>query len=1043
MKKIIEGTMQRAILMIICVVIVLAWGGISAFQMQRDYLPGINNTTLAVSMRLPSYQADQIKLNITDQLESAVRTTEGLQDVETSTYDGGVFMSLYFPMNTDMKQAEIDVNRALSNADLPSTITSTPLVTRITTSSFPILSYSLTSDKLDENTLKSITQMDIVKHLKTVPGVADVTVFGGAKDGYVLTVRMKDLAKNKLTLDDLNKAMALTVPSLPEGNIAQNLLSVPVKFDGWNLNEKDLSNVTVKNADGNQIPLSAFATVTHSLNDAKTVSRTDGKTSVQLNVIKTQSANITDVAKNVKERINGLQQVKDGSVKLTPQLDREKELNDSLNGLIREGLLGCLFSMICVFFFFRNVKSTLIIAISLPISLLATAAILKTMGITLNILTVSGLIVAMGRIVDDSIVVLDNMYRKREQSEDKSLLPLLGSAVHEMVPAILTSTLTTIAVYIPIAFVGGVISASYSGFAWSVVISLIISYFVAILVIPALALMGWKGTSNSKKAVSLEPMMKPILSKSLKNRKLVVFISCLLFVFAASYASFLPVSFLPGAKTGQVAIKLELPQGSTLLQVDSEVQKVENALKDNSKVKSFSSNFGSTNTPQSDDVFDQGGGFLQKPNVANLSVVLKNEKDADSVIKELGKQLPKLSNNVAYTVASSNISGDDSLMKLIFTGSDQATLDKTADKVRLQLANIDGLSVDGKVDLTNGIPKYKVSFDKQAIEQNGIQITDIVKIINRYMSTSKDASIVVDHITLPVDMFLDQISTGANAQIQLNATPEDLINSLKNETVQANGNKLVKLEQIATFTKDTTASTINERNGLPYSVVTAQITSNDISKVSNQVDQVLQKQDLPAGVSYSMGGISQQVKDMIFDMSIAVAFSILLVMLITSSLFKGWRAPISVLLSIPLALSGVVISLVVINGEWNLAALIGVLMLTGIVVTNGIVLVDKIERNRKSGMNLEEAVISGSLSRIRPILITAATTILTLIPLAFSHQSDTVISQTLGIVVIGGMITSTLNSFLVIPIIYQWLHKNKAIKESNKRVVVGNDINQK
>ncbi|QKE73938.1 efflux RND transporter permease subunit [Arthrobacter citreus] len=1035
MKKIVEGTMQRAILMIVCVVMIVAWGAISAFQMQRDYLPSINNTTLTVSMRLPMYQADQVKQNITNNLESAVRATEGLEDIETSSYDGGVFMSLYFPMNTDMKQAEIDVNRALENADIPPTITSKPLVTRLTTSSFPILTYSLTSDSLDDNTLKSITQMDIVQHLKTVPGVSDVSVFGGAKDGYVLTVRMKDLAKNNLTLDDLNKALAISVPSLPEGTIFQNQLSIPVKFDSLKINEKQISDVKIKNSNGDQVPLSAFATVTHALNDVKTVARTDGKTSVQLNVIKTQSANITDVAKAVKERISGLQEVKDGTVKLTPQLDREKELNDSLNGLIREGLLGCLFSMICVFFFFRNVKSTLVIAISLPISLLATTAILKSMGITLNILTVSGLIVAMGRIVDDSIVILDNMYRKREQNSDQPLLSSLSSAVYEMTPAILGSTLTTIAVYIPIAFVGGAISASYSGFAWSVVISLIISFFVAILVIPALALMGWKNNAKKTKAVSLEPLMKPILKSSFKKKKLTIFISALLFIFAVAFGSFLPVSFLPSAKTGQVAIKLELPQGSTLAQVDTEVQKVENQLKENPKVKSYTSNFGTTNTPQSDDVFDQGGGFLQKPNVANLSVVLKDDKDSDQVIKELGNQLPQLSKNVAYTVSSQSIAGDDSLLKVMFTGSDQATLDKVADQMRSKLMKINGLSVDGKIDLTSGLPKYKITFNQQAIDQNGIQLADVMKVINRYMSQSKDATFVVDHMSLPVDMYLDQISSG-KMQVQLNASPADVINSLKNETFLTKGNKTIKLEQLASITKDNAPSTINERNGEPYSIVTGQITSNDISQVSKQVDDVISKQALPKGVSYSMGGITQQVKDMIFDMSIAVAFSILLVMVITSTLFKGWRAPVSVLLSIPLALSGVVISLVIAGGEWNLAALIGVLMLTGIVVTNGIVLVDKIERNRKNGMNIEDAVISGSLSRIRPILITAATTILTLLPLAFSHQGDTVISQTLGIVVIGGMITSTLNSFLVIPIIYQWLHK----KQSNK-VISTEEVN--
>ncbi|WP_338030761.1 efflux RND transporter permease subunit [Cytobacillus citreus] len=232
------------------------------------------------------------------------------------------------------------------------------------------------------------------------------------------------------------------------------------------------------------------------------------------------------------------------------------------------------------------------------------------------------------------------------------------------------------------------------------------------------------------------------------------------------------------------------------------------------------------------------------------------------------------------------------------------------------------------------------------------------------------------------------------------------------------------------FAKDQSPSTISERDGQPFSLVTAQITSNDISKVSNQVDQTLSNMKLPNDVTYSLGGISEQVKQMIFDMSIAVSFSILLVLLITSFIFKGWIAPLSVLLSIPLALSGVVIALILFQGEWNLAALIGVLMLTCIVVTNGIVLIDKIERNRKEGMPIKEAVLSGTLSRIRPILMTAAATILTLLPLAFSHNADTVISQTLGIVVIGGMITSNINSLIIIPIIYEWLHKNQLSKQN-------------
>jgi multidrug efflux pump subunit AcrB len=1033
-KKLVEATMQRAILMIVCVVIILAWGGISAFQMQRDYLPGIANTTLTVSMKISSLQADQIKQQVTDNLASAVKSVDGLADVESTTYDGGLFMSLYFPMNTDMKQAEDQVNKALAKATLPATITNTPSVTRVTTSSFPILTYSLTSSKLDDKTLRSTAQQQIVKQLKAVPGVADVSVFGGAKDGFVLTVRTKDLVKNGLTLDDVNKSFSTSVPSLPQGDIVNNQMSIPVSFDGLSLDPSKIESTTIKNKDGKAIPVSAFATVTRSLNDVQTVSRTNGQPSVVLNVIKTPSANITDVADQVKDRIQHLQldAINPKDVSFQVLLDREKELNNSLFGLIREGLLGCLFSMICVFFFFRNVRSTLLIAVSLPISLLATTAFLKSMGITLNILTVSGLIVAMGRIVDDSIVILDNMYRKREESKDKSLLLILASGVTEMIPAILGSTLTTIAVYIPIAFVGGEISASYSGFAWSVVIALIISFFVAMLVIPTLAFMGWKSGNSTKQTVKLDSAMKPLLQSAFKHKKAMIIVSILVFVGAGAYSAFLPVNLLPSGKIGQIAIKAELPKGSTLVQVDSEVQKIEKTLKENPKVAAYSSSFGSTMTPQSDDVFDQGGGYIQYPNIANLSVVLKNDKDSDSVIKQLQNQLPVLSKNVNYTVTSQNVSGDDSQIRILFTGANQATLDTVAQQARTSLSKVANLSVDGKVDLTNGLPKYKVTFDQKAIQDKGVKVTDILAVINRYMSQTKDATITLDHKSLPTDELLDQVASGPNSPISVNASPSDVMASLAAETFAGNNGEMVRLDQIAKISKDTAPSTVSERDGQPFSVVTAQITSNDIGGVSDQVSKTLSSMKLPNGVTYSTGGITTQVQQMIFDMSIAVAFSILLVLLITSTIFKGWRAPLAVLLSIPLALSGVVIALILFGGQWNLAALIGVLMLTGIVVTNGIVLVDKIERNRKEGMPLKEAVLNGSLSRIRPILMTAAATILTLIPLALSHDADTVISQTLGIVVIGGMVTSTINSFIIIPIIYEWLHKKVATKSMNQ-----------
>ncbi|WP_040948981.1 efflux RND transporter permease subunit [Gorillibacterium massiliense] len=1032
MNKLIQSVMQRSVIILIFVILIIAWGGAAAFQMQRDYMPGITNTTLMVSLRASSYQANQVQTDLTSKLNDALKSVDGLSNIETTSYDGGLLMNLYFPMNYNMKKAESDTKQALASAALPDGV-NTPSVTHLTTSSFPILSYSLTAanKKIDDLTLRSAIQTSIVKQLKSVPGVAAVNTTGGANNGYVITVRMKDLLKSGMTIDDFNQSVTASLPNWSQGNIANIRASIPVQVKSWDASDEELGNLTIKNKKGDVVPLSAVADISHSLTDVKTVSRTNGEASVLIDVIKTPSTNITDVAKVVKARVADLPSVQNGDVSMRLTLDRAHDLNDSLMGLVREGLLGCLFSMLCVLFFFRNLRSTLIIAISLPISLLATTAILKSMGITLNILTVSGLIVAMGRIVDDAIVILDNMYRRTQEHKEEPALRVLSSAVVEMLPAIFASTATTVAVYIPIAMVGGIVGASYSGFAWSVVIAIGVSFFTAMIVIPSLAFLGWKG--GSTKTVTLEPAMRPILQASLKHKKTVIGITLALLVCAAALGSQLPFSLLPSTTSGEVAVKVEMPKGSTLAEVDDQVKHVEDVLHQNKNVSSYSANFGTTFTPQADDVFDQGGGFIQQPNVANLSLTLVDKKHLNSFIQSLQNSLDPIAGKSVITVSNQSIAGDDSQMKIMLTGADQTTLETAAQTIRTQLAKIDGLSVNGKADLTNGAVKYAITLKQDQIAKYGIKMEDLNKVISRYMAKGKDFDIPTSKGIIPVDVYLDPIATGSGAKAEDTA---QVLSALAAETFTSKDGQPVRMDQLAVIQPNDAASSIQERDGKPFAVVTTQIVASNMSKVSNEVTSMLAHIELPQGVTYSLGGISQQVTQMVEEMVIAVAVSILLVLLIISFVFKGLKAPMAVLVSIPLALIGVVLSLYLIHGQWNLAALVGVLMLTGIVVTNGIVLIDKIERNRREGMEMREAVLHGSLSRVRPIFMTAGTTVLTLIPLAFSHGGDSVVSQTLGIVVIGGMVTSTLNSFLVIPILYEWMQgrKTKASSSNYKKV---------
>lgn len=1032
MKRLINFAISRSPLIFTFVMLILIWGGISAWQIQRDYLPQINNSTLSVTVSSVNYQAGDANLKVAKPIEEAVRVVDGLQDVETTSFNGGCLISLNFPMTYDMEKAETQVSKALEGISLPSGVQK-PIVSRLSTNSLPIMRLSLmaSSGSITENTLRTAVQKDVSDALNTVPGVQEVRVTGGGDPGYAIAIRMQDLKKAGLTLDDVKRSLEENHATELKGTISNNQMSIPVQVSGWGLTQQDLLRMPIHSPDGKNIRLSDIASISNSIVNLHTISRTNGIPSVIVDIMKTPSSNITDVAERIKSKMKDIPEIKNKDVQVSNLLDEGQQVNSSLKGLLKEGLLGCFFSMVCVFLFFRKVRSTILIAVSLPICLLATTGILKTMGITLNILTVSGLIVAMGRVVDDSIVILDNMNRKVHEGKGNGHTSLLTQAVSEMIPAIVSSTATTIAVYIPIALIGGMVGSSFSGFAWSVVIALVISLFVSIIVVPALYHIFWKGKPQSVKD-HLEPISKKMLIWGFQRKKLVMTASIIIFLISAVGAAYLPVNFLPSTNPkGQIGVQIELPQTTPLPEVDSEVKRLEILLKGNPKVAGFSSSMGSSFTPQSDDVFDTGGGWIQKPNVANLSVSLKPGIKVKDFADQLQNQLNSISSKAIYTVTNQNIAGDDSQLKIYLTGSYPETLNNLASTISNQLKLIPGLAVEGLADQEDNLSQYQITLNRKAIEQNGLNEADILNRIHLYTTEGESGSIMIDQNTFPIVFHSDMAFKNSENKAGNNSI-SDLFNLLGGETFRNNKGKEIKLSELATLAPGTDPSVIQEKDGHPFAVVTANITSTDISKVTKQVETALGNIPLPEGVRYSFAGAPRQVNEMIYEMAVALSFSVLLVLLIISSVFKGWKAPISVFICIPLAFAGSVIGLFITGKQWNLAALVGLLMLTGIVVTNGIVLVDKIERNRKSGMGLEDAVLNGTISRVRPVLTTAATTILTLIPLAVSSSTDAVISQTLGIVVAGGLISSTVSSIFMVPVLYQWLHQKTDIPSARQ-----------
>jgi multidrug efflux pump subunit AcrB len=1019
MKQIIQALSKRLLLSCVIILLLFVWGFYSASQMKKEYLPEINNPILMVTVQTSMDSNGESKASqINKTFTSVLKNVDHLQSIESTIYSQGLFLSLTFPQNVDIRQAEESVRASLQTIPLPAGV-SRPEVTRISSDSFPFMKISLASKTKADAGLLTANIDQIQKQLEQLPGIEKIQALGNGQIGYVVTLNNKKLDDYGLGFEDIKEALQHENISWPEGIVQTKNFHLPLSVESPSIDKNMLENTIVGKEKNKPVLLKDVATIEKGIVHLQTLSRTNGNPSVILNLFKTPSSDVTKVSQEVTERLDHLHEVKSGEIQTKILLNQGLTVKHAIEGIWREGALGCIFSTLFVFLFFRQWRSTIAIIFSLPICFLATIAVLNTMGITLNLLTASGLIVSMGRVVDDSIVILDNMYRKLER-QGRFSLTSLSDGVKEMIPAVISSTLTTIAVFLPLAVTDTMVGHVFAGFAWAVTIALLSSLAVSLFLIPPYAAYTW-GRRFVPQAPPTEQWAKPVLERLLKKRTIWFACLCGALFLSGVGAFFIPVDVFPRSHAQDINIQIECPEGSTLGQMNAEVREFESLLSKHSEIKTFSSTMGSSFTPMFDDVFDQEGGWIQQANVANVYVTPKEGVNVERLTNKINNDIKQLSTNAVYTVSNQQIAGDDSRVRIVLSGATPNVLSKTANLLKSKLQMIKGLQIYGEAEQGDS-SRFAVQLNEEKMNSLGVDKKAVLHRIDSFMDRNEEISVTRNGSAVPIDLHKPS-DVSLSYKQGLDSTQEFLL-KLGNLSFNAKNGKTVSLADIATL-KVKPNSVISEKDGVPIAVVSGNIITPDIDDVTEQIKQTIQDSNLPKGIHIDFGGIPQQMEQMIWSISFAGILSILLVLIIITSVFKGIRAPLAVLSSLPFALIGSVAFLLLFKQSWNLGALAGLVMLIGIVSTNGIVLVDRMERLREQGQDLHTVIIDGTASRVRPILMTTATTVLTLLPLSFSHQSETLISQSLGLVVAGGMITATLTSLLVIPTIYDWLSMRK------------------
>jgi hydrophobic/amphiphilic exporter-1 (mainly G- bacteria), HAE1 family len=1011
-------SLRMGVVVLLAVALLFGIGIYSATQVQQDLLPDISIPAVIVITADPGASPTIVDTQVTVPVVNAVEGVTGVDTVQSTSSQGASLVIVLFKDGTDLKTAQQDVNTAVARARSflpPQTPAST--VQTFSTNSIPILGYAISADE-PLGDLAGQLRTQALPKLKGLAGVSSVVITGAATDEVDVTLDPAKLAAHGVTTGQVASALQQATVVQSVGSLKQGSATIPLQVSGSLTSIEQITSVVITPAAAPGAPSAAaghappapltvgqLGTVQLVSIPADTITRTDGKPSIGLRVTKGPNGNTVTIANEVKNALPAIESAIGHGVKVKSIQDQATPITQAIGDILKEGLLGALFAVLVIFVFLRSARATVVAAVSIPLSLLVALIVLWQQGISLNILTLGGMMVAIGRVVDDSIVVLENI--SRHVSEGEKPLVAAYTGTREIITAVTSSTLTTVAVFLPIAFLTGIAGSFFRPFALTVVVALLASLVVAITVVPLLAsrLLPASGPESSERRLRYNWMQRtyvPVIRWATGHRLLTLLVAAAMFGGSMALIPLLRVNLLDQSSSPNFPVALTMPENSTLSQTDAETQKVEGLINGIPGISSYQATVGGISDP-----FAPPGTVPADPTQASLLILVQNGQYSSALagVKRAlnGYQGPA---KVEVGQAQSSSNSSSSQMQVDVRASDPLSLQAANDAVLAALAKVNGLS-GLKSNLVASKPQYQlVPTDKLASSGLGIQ---------------QLALLVAQDVNGQVATQANLPQGAMSVRVQLPPGTADTADSLSRVPVPTAAG-VVPLSALATIQQVTGPQSVNRINGDRDATITGAITGNNTTAVQADVTKALKNVALPGGASTSTGGVFAQLSSVLTQFVMALLAAIALVYLIMVAAFRSLLKPLVLLVSIPFAATGAIVALVVTNTSLSLPGLIGILMLTGIVVTNAIVLLDLVEQYRDRGLPLQAALIEGGRHRLRPILMTAFATMLALAPLAVTGGGAGVggafISAPLAIVVIGGLFTSTLLTLILVPVLY-------------------------
>ncbi len=1011
---------------------VLIFGIYSYLKLPVDFYPKIEPPMITLFTFYSGAGAADVEQNVTRKLEDVLGSITNLKKIYSTSKDNISVIFLEFTWGTNLDEATNEIRNAVGMVrNLPEGV-ETPTILKMSSNMIPVMAFSVTSDESYEG-IRDILDQKVIQPLNRIDGVGNVFQIGAPVRAVMVDVDPRKLDAYNLSVEQIGGILAANNLNLPSGRVELGKTDLPLRLQGEFKSSEAIKNIIISNINGKPVYLKDVAIVKDSLKYIKSYEKANGRNTVRIMVQKQSDANTVTVASKVKKKLTEIQKTLPADVKINIIIDTSEFTTAAINNLSETLLYALLFVVIVVFAFLGRWRTTIIISLSIPISLIAGFIYMYVSGQTINIITLSSMAIAIGMVVDDSIVVLENISKKVERGGFLRESAIYGT--NEVSLAVIATTLTVLAVFLPLTMVGGMTGILFKSLGWVVSITITSSTIVALTLVPMLSSKilttevpkrkGLKGSFyhfSRNMLNKMDAVYGKILDWSICHKPIVISTAVLIFIFSLFLLKVVGTEFMPPSDNDRITAQIKLEKSIRLSETIKTANRLDSVFMKYPEIEIVSTSAGIGDESENNlmSIFSENGNYIINY-IFKMKPVKERKRSIFEIASEMREDIEKITEIESFNVDAGGSrsarmmgGGGGNYLEVKVFGNNLDATNSVAEEISKRLKNIKGAK-DILVSRDKEKPELQLEIDNEKMTSFGLTTAAVATAIRnringmtatKYREEGNEYNVIVRY------------------HEEFRNSTEDLLNI----SIFTPQGKIIKLGEIARLKRSYSPPSIERENKVRVVTVSAAISGAALGTVKSSLEKEIRKMNIPSDVTVEFSGSVEDMQESFRSIIMLMILVILLVYIVMAAQFESLLEPFIIMFSVPFSFTGVFLSLYIFGITLNIISFIGAVMLIGIVVKNGIVLVDYTNLLLERGYSLKDGVVAGGKSRLRPVLMTSLTTILAMVPLISSTGSSSEMWRPMGVAVAGGLTFSTLITLILIPTLYSTICKGKEKK---------------